>query len=194
MRPVMGVMIAGIGGASLGTELMKCLLMAGDYDLYGCDISPTAYGLYEAGFRKTFRIDRNAYLTSVTDACKAAGASWLIPGGEQPMVLLGEGRDDLLRHGIRLVANDSRVIRTFSDKAKTFSLLESKGFAVPQTTIVNERADLERMKMPCIVKPSTGSGGERHGLFCDEPRRGHDLCVLYTKIGFVAHRPGVHSR
>lgn len=155
----MSVMIAGIGGASLGTELMKCLTLAGDYDLFGCDISPTAYGLYETGFRQTFRIDRNDYLTSVIDVCKKAGASWIIPGGEQPMTLLAKAQDQLREAEIHLVANDVELIQTFSNKSKTFKLLESIGIAIPRTAVVEGRAGLEQMGLPSIIKPSTGSGG-----------------------------------
>lgn len=161
----MKVMIAGIGGASLGTELMKCLLLAGGYDLFGCDISSTAYGHYEAGFKQTFRIDRSDYLTSVIEACKKSDSSWLIPGGEQPMVLLGEGQERLDQRGIHLVANGAEVIRIFSNKSETFHKLESFGVSVPRTVMVEERADLERVGMPCIVKPSTGSGGSTMVFF-----------------------------
>ena len=165
MRALMKVMIAGIGGASLGTELMKCLALAGDYELFGCDISPTAYGLYETAFRQTFRIDRGNYLNAVVDACGRCGASWLIPGGEQPMVLLGEGKETLDRSGIRLAGNDAGVIRTFSNKSDTFRILESLGFAVPRTVRPEGGADWERVGMPCIVKPSTGSGGSAMVFF-----------------------------
>jgi carbamoyl-phosphate synthase large subunit len=161
----MKVMIAGIGGASLGTELMKCLALAGDYDLFGCDISPTAYGLYETEFKQTFRIDRNDYLTSVMDACKKSDSLWLIPGGEQPMVLLGEGQERLNRCGIHLVANDAEVIRTFSNKSRTFDVLKSLGVAVPHTISVEGPDDLGRVGMPCILKPSTGSGGSAMVFF-----------------------------
>ena len=37
------VMIAGVGGASLGTEILKSLKITNRYDIFGCDISPTAY-------------------------------------------------------------------------------------------------------------------------------------------------------
>jgi carbamoyl-phosphate synthase large subunit len=161
----MNVMIAGIGGASLGTELMKCLILAGEYDIFGCDISPTAYGLYETGFQKTFRIDRDHYVPSVIDACKEVGASWLVPGGEQPMVLLGAGWAQLNDAGIHLVANDAEVIRTFGDKSRTFQVLESLGIAVPRTVLVERAAELKQVGMPCIIKPSTGSGGSSMVFF-----------------------------
>ncbi len=165
MRALMRVMIAGIGGASLGTELMKCLKLAGGYELFGCDISPMAYGLYETAFRQTFRIEHGDYLNSLVDACRQCGATWLIPGGEQPMVLLAEGKEILDRAGIRQAANDAGVIRTFSNKSETFCILESLGFAVPRTVQPEGQADWEWLGMPCIVKPSTGSGGSAMVFF-----------------------------
>ena len=56
------VLIAGIGGASLGTEILKSLILAGDYNIYGCDISEYAYGHYQPGFVKTFLVDRENYI------------------------------------------------------------------------------------------------------------------------------------
>jgi carbamoyl-phosphate synthase large subunit len=41
------VLVAGIGGASLGTEILKALQLAGRYELFGCDISPMAFGHYD---------------------------------------------------------------------------------------------------------------------------------------------------
>jgi len=158
-------MIAGIGGASLGTELLKCLLLAGRYEVFGCDISPAAYGLYDPGFRGTFVVNRNDYVASVIRVCTESGAHWIVPGGEQPMVLLGAANDELAAAGITLVANDPNVIRIFSDKAATFEYLQSLGVAVPKTVEVHSDADLTRMTMPCIVKPATGSGGSSMVFF-----------------------------
>lgn len=159
------VMIAGVGGASLGTELLKCLVLAGGYEIFGCDISPTAYGLYEPAFKKTYRIDRESYIASVIAACTDAGANWLVPGGEQPMVLLCKEIKQLDASGIRLVANHPDVINTFSDKSETFRSLSNLGFAVPRTTEITSTADIERVGIPCIVKPATGSGGSAMVFF-----------------------------
>ncbi|MFH0730465.1 MAG: ATP-grasp domain-containing protein [Pseudomonadota bacterium] len=159
------VMIAGIGGASLGSELLKCLLLAGRYHVFGCDISPTAYGLYDSGFDRTFLVDRNGYVGSVIKACHDAGARWLIPGGEQPMVLLGEANDLLEKAGITLVANRPEIIRTFSDKIATFNCLRKIGISLPETVAVFSIADLNRIRMPCVVKPSTNSGGSAMVFF-----------------------------
>jgi carbamoyl-phosphate synthase large subunit len=161
----LNVMIAGIGGASLGTELLKSLLLANRYEIFGCDISSTAYGLYEQNFRRTFIVDPDDYINSVIEACHQAGANWLIPGGEKPMVLLGDAVNALDAANITLVANHPDVIRMFSDKSSTFERLTDLGFAVPRTTLVVSDDDLKQIGMPCIIKPATGSGGSAMVFF-----------------------------
>ena len=171
-RPI-HVMIAGVGGASLGTELMKCLTLAGGYRIFGCDISPTAFGLYDQRFEKTFRVDRENYIASVIAACRNVGANWLVPGGEQPMVLLAAAKSQLDAWGIGLIANDVDVIRVYSDKSETFRLLSTFGVSVPRTKDIHADVDIFSVGLPCIVKPATGSGGSAMVFFAvdvDEAR------------------------
>jgi len=161
----MKVMIAGIGGASLGTEIYKSLQLAGGYDVYGCDVSSSAYGLYEPGFAKTYRLSHESYVENVISACADAGAKWLIPGGEQPMLLLGASMDRLSLAGIELVANSSAVIALFSDKDATFKKLAENGVSIPRTIAVNQPSDIDFVGLPCIIKPATGSGGSAAVFF-----------------------------
>lgn len=159
------VMIAGIGGASLGTEIRKSLVLAGGYEIYGCDISRTAYGLYEPGFTKTWLVSRDDYVTSVLNACLESGAAFLIPGGEQPMTLLGAASEIFADAGIRLLANTPEVIALYSDKEKTFRRLAECRIPIPRTIVINGKSDLEYVGLPCIVKPATGSGGSAAVFF-----------------------------
>lgn len=159
------VMIAGVGGASLGTELLKALVLSGKYEVYGCDISRTAYGLYDTGFTQTFCVDRDNYVSSVIDACCSVGAKWLIPGGEQPMVLLGKSIDQLEKAGLHLVSNSASVIEAFSDKNETFKLLRKAGIPVPRTKAIDGPDDVQYVGLPCIIKPATGSGGSASVFF-----------------------------
>jgi len=55
------ILITVIARASLGTELLKALSLAGQYEIYGADISKTAYGLYDHGFAETFIADNNYF-------------------------------------------------------------------------------------------------------------------------------------
>src|SRR6266850_3457499 len=92
------VLVAGVGGASLGTEILKSLTLAGHYETFGCDISPYAYGLYESSLKKTFLIDRDNYAQSVLEVCRGCNAQVIIPGGERPLLLLGAAEDIFRRN------------------------------------------------------------------------------------------------
>lgn len=159
------VMIAGIGGASLGTEIGKCLRLAGKYEIYGCDISPTAYGLYDKGFTETFRINRDDYVAEVLKVCHQSGTNWLIPGGEQPNALLGAAAEQLAREGVRVVTNDAAIVGLFSDKQATFNKLAACGIPIPKTAELSNPDDVLSVGLPCIVKPATGSGGSASVFF-----------------------------
>ncbi len=159
------VMIAGVGGASLGTELYKSLRLAGGYEVYGCDLSSTAYGLYEPGFAGTYRVSHESYVTSVIDACVDADARLLVPGGEQPMTLLGNASDRLADAGIELLANTREVVTLCSDKDWTFKHLADNGITIPRTVGINQVEDIAFTGLPCIVKPATGSGGSASVFF-----------------------------
>ena len=162
------IMVAGIGGASLGSEILKSLDLAEKYRVFGCDISKTAYGLYEEGFEKTYLIDGQDYVKSVIAACRDAGATLLIPGGEAPMVLLSAQVQALNNAGIRLVCNNPNVIAICSDKAKNFKVLTSLGITIPRTTTIEGKDSIESVGLPCVVKPATGTGGSALVFFATD--------------------------
>ena len=137
-RPIK-VMIAGIGGASLGTEICKSFKLAGGYELYGCDISPTAYGIYETEFVKTYHINSEDYIKNVLDVCVDAGVQWVIPGGEQPMQLLGQETEMFAAANIQVVANSPDLISICSNKKLTFSKLAELGIDIPKTIQIQAR-------------------------------------------------------
>lgn len=163
--PGFPVLVAGIGGASLGTEICKALKLAGGYEIIGCDISPTAYGLYGDACDHACRIDRGNYVDSILETCARTGARHIIPGGEQPMVLLAQAQTRLQTEGITLVGNSARVISTFSDKANAFRLLSDCGIPIPRTVSVQSASDVGSVGLPCIVKPATGSGGSANVFY-----------------------------
>lgn len=153
------VLVAGVGGASLGTEILKSLAESNNYTLYACDISHYAYGLFEAWVEKGYVVKPNKYIENISEICEAHGISFVIPGGEQPMVLLNNSREQLSRKGIIIISNNQYTIDTFSDKHRTFELLDSLGITIPITVNPKTEKDFDEFPYPCIVKPSTGSGG-----------------------------------
>jgi carbamoyl-phosphate synthase large subunit len=153
------VLIAGIGGASLGTEILKCLMKAEKYTIFGCDISPYAYGHYQKGFAQTFLADRDRYVESVLEICVAHGIRAIVPGGEEPMVLLGPHTAKFQASGISIVGNSPEIIATCSDKQRLFECLKELKLPVPRTVAVRDVNALDDFPCPCVIKPATGTGG-----------------------------------
>ncbi|MEI6065988.1 MAG: ATP-grasp domain-containing protein [Methylococcaceae bacterium] len=185
-RHLIKVMIAGIGGASLGTEIFKSLRLADEYEVYGCDISPSAYGLYESGFVKTYLLTSDDYVANVLSACRDADVKYLIPGGEQPMTLLGAASNVFASANIQLLANSADVIAPYSDKDATFKLLHEKGISIPRTIAIKSKEDLDYVGLPCIVKPATGSGGSAAVFFAVSSDEAMVYAEFIQRTGSIA--------
>jgi carbamoyl-phosphate synthase large subunit len=176
----MKILIAGLAGASLGTELLKCLSVAGGYEIYGCDISGLAYGLHSAKLVKAEVVDINNYIDSVINICRENSIHHIVPGGEQPMVLLSAASAEISSNGITVVCNNPEVVSLFSDKAKTFEFLHLNGFSIPRTFKVepDNFQLLQTMQYPCIVKPSSGTGGSDSVFLATTVEE----CIMYCQL------------
>jgi carbamoyl-phosphate synthase large subunit len=152
-------MIAGIGGASLGTEILKCLAATDGYEVYGCDISVYAFGHYQQGFSATFVVERERYIESVLELCSTLGIQVLIPGGEEPLVILGPATPQFQDAGICIASNSPQVIATCSDKGRSFERMQELGIPIPYTVEIEDVSQFDAIGYPCVVKPATGTGG-----------------------------------
>jgi carbamoyl-phosphate synthase large subunit len=153
------VLIAGIGGASLGTEVLKSLILAGRYEIYGADISPLAFGHYQEGFKETFLIDRNDYVQHIKTVCVNNKIEVIVPGGEQPMTLLGPYKLEFESLGIKMAFNSAEVISLCSNKDRLFEYLQQGDTRLPKTIKACHVDDLGDFPCPCVIKPAAGSGG-----------------------------------
>lgn len=163
-------MIAGIAGASLGTEIAKSLRLAGGYRILGCDISPLAYGHFAEQFDQTFAADAGDYIESVARLCTENAVSVIVPGGERPAQILGQAAADLAARGIRVAQNDPAVVALASDKARCFERLHALGLPCPETLELKTPEDATHAPLPCIIKPSTDSGGSSFVFFARSSR------------------------
>lgn len=176
------ILIAGIGGASLGTEILKSLLLEKEYyHIIGCDISPLAYGHYQSGFENSYLSNLENYINSVIKICKDEMIDFIIPGGERPLALLSKEEESFSSLGVRIIANSRSVTELFSNKKETFSLLETLGFEVPVTLAPDNPQDIDVMTYPCVVKPATGTGGS-DSVFLAANRSEAEVYIQYLKI------------
>ncbi|HUO62625.1 MAG TPA: ATP-grasp domain-containing protein [Terriglobales bacterium] len=167
------VLVAGVGGASLGTELLKCLRDAGRYTVFGCDVSPYAYGHYQEGVAETFLIRKESYVESILELCRKRKIGVVVPGGEEPLRLLSESAHKLEESGVLVAANSQRVIGICSNKALLFEALSGLGVPAPRTTSIRQMSELERLESvpyPSVVKPATDTGGSRFVYLASDPR------------------------
>jgi carbamoyl-phosphate synthase large subunit len=179
MKTKLNVLIAGIGGASLGTEILKSLLLVKErYTIFGCDISPLAFGHYQPGFEQTFLADGQNYIESIVEICRRVHIDCIIPGGEEPLKLLSQSIEQLAKENIRLAANSPSVIEQCTDKSKTFEVLAHLGFQVPITLVIEHPDEFKEMTYPCIIKPAIGSGGSSF-VFLAQNREQALLYITY---------------
>ncbi|MGB5926274.1 MAG: ATP-grasp domain-containing protein [Dehalococcoidia bacterium] len=194
------VLIAGVGGASLGTEIFKSLRHSGNYDIFAADISPYAYGLYEEGFIKTCVVDRQRYIPSILDICRREKIDAIVPGGEEPLLLLSGEKDVFERDGIVLAINSKQVIDLCADKIKTFDYLRHQGIPAPSTKVVSNIEELGDLSYPCIVKPATGSGGSTFVCLAEDKEEANLYISYLNKRGikvvaqeYVPHCEGEYT-
>jgi carbamoyl-phosphate synthase large subunit len=154
------VLVAGMAGASLGTEVIKSLRLKQDkYRVFGCDISPCAYGHYIEGMEKTFQISRDNYVENIISICNKYNISVVVPGGDEPTVLLGHSRKELDEANILFAGNTASVVDLCSHKGKLFDYLSNYDIVIPQSWTIHTLDDIKKVSYPCIIKPATNSGG-----------------------------------
>lgn len=154
------VLVAGVGGVSLGTEVIKCLKLKKEfYNIFVCDISPLAYGLFEDGVEKAYLSNRNNYWESIKRICSEAKIRVIIPGGEQPMRLLNPYICELEKMGIIFASNCPKVVDICSNKSELFKYLGENDVLIPKTFSEFNEEVISKISFPCIVKPSEDSGG-----------------------------------
>jgi carbamoyl-phosphate synthase large subunit len=191
------VLIAGIGGASLGTEIAKSLRLAGGYHIIGCDPSPLAFGHYSDLCDKTVRVSLDRYIDHLIEISRDECVQAIVPGAEEPMRLITAAAGRFFQEGIQLAMNSQDVVTRLADKERCFRELQRLGIAIPHTVAASEPTMLDRVPFPCIIKPSVDSGGSSFVLFARN-REEANLYATYLKAAgkrpiaqeYIAHANG----
>ena len=194
------VVIAGIGGGSLGAEVAKALRLAGGYRIVGCDISPIAFGHYGGVCDVTHVLRRQNYLAHLLDVVATEGAEIIVPGAEEPMMLLASAPDRITASGVRVAMNPPDLVARMADKAASFDELRRLGFRIPRTVPIIDPHDIRDVPLPCIVKPSTGTGGSSFVSFARTQEDVTLFAALILRDGrraiaqeYVGHEAGEFS-
>lgn len=179
------MLIAGIAGASLGTEIGKALNHAGGYEVLGCDISPLAFGHYDARFNATFVVNRDAYSRNLLELCIRERVDCVIPGGDEPAILIGKDHELFTGAGIRLGQNNPQLTERLAHKGHCFEILARAGVRTPRTRTVEPGTDIGEFPMPCIVKPALASGGSVFVFFAKNREEAQLYCTYLHNNGLT---------
>lgn len=159
------ILIAGIGGGSLGIEIAKSLSLAGRHHVMGCDVSPLAFGHYSENCEKTFLVSADDYVDDLLRLCAEEGVEVIIPGANSPASLISAAQERFEAAGILVAANTPEVVALASDKARCFEKLAQLGVAIPSTSRISGDASFGEISYPCVIKPSSDSGGSAFVFF-----------------------------
>jgi carbamoyl-phosphate synthase large subunit len=171
------VLVAGAGGASLGTETLKALALSGKYQAVTADVSPLAYGLYQSDAAASHLLRVTHYIDDLIMVCRREGIRFILPSAEPTLKLISAAQVRLQSEGLYPVLNRAEVIRICSDKSATFDTLAGLGIPVPHTRVLKTEQDLEGFPMPCIIKPASDTGGST----MVSPATSHTEALMYAR-------------
>ncbi len=75
------------------------------------------------------------------------------------------------------------VINNFTDKHKSFELLNKLGVKIPITKYFDNLINLDDMIFPCIIKPSKESGGSVFVFLAENKQEAKTYCNFLIKNG-----------
>jgi len=159
------VLVTGVGGRSVGHQVLHGLLLLGaKYRVVACDASSYSYGLYQVPSRyKIPRADSSSYLGALRSLVAREKVDVIIPGTEAEVGILSEaqGQFDALR--CTVVVNPPQVVRICSNKGVLARWLEENGFDVPRSCSPGAWKELTKSGgFPIVAKPTSESGASRN--------------------------------
>lgn len=156
----MKVLVTG-AGALLGQGIIRSLLESTlRPTVVAVDPSPLAAGLYWTDRRALVPMAKDpAYVERIEALLDRERPDAVIPGTDAELPIFAQqGAAWEARHRTRVVVSSPRVVAIADDKYLTFQFLKERGFAVPDSCLPGEEAELvRRVGFPLVVKPRVGA-------------------------------------
>lgn len=149
------VLVTGVG-AIIGYGIIRALRsLPQSPRIIGMDIYPDAVGQYWCdAFVQAVPAAADNYLSFISETVTAEGIDLVIPGIEQDVTRLAQGREELSRCGARFALNRPELIELAGDKWATHQSLVAAGHPVIPTRIEGTFAELSAdFGTPFLLKP-----------------------------------------
>ncbi len=155
------VLVTGVGGGSLGRELMKAFKMSNHkYKIIATDMTDNSVGLHETSTRYVIPPASSAdYIDSILKICKKENVEAVAAGSEQEIEKVSKNINVFEEAGIKVLSNPWNVIERCMDKFTLTNFLSKKNILCPKSFLFQEENDIDKIESyPVIIKPRTGSG------------------------------------
>lgn len=176
------VLVTGVGGRSVGHQILHGLLIQGaKYTVVACDANPFSYGLYQV--KKRYRVphaESPDYLDALTALIAQENIDIVLPGTEPEVRRISAGIEQIKSVGCTAVVNPFHVVELCANKATLYAWLTQSGYDVPASAPASEwKALSEAFGFPLIAKPTLASGGSKNvALLSNEAEVMHYLANL----------------
>ncbi len=155
------VLVTGVGGGSLGREIMKAFKMSDHkYRIITTDMLDNSVGLHETSNSYVIPSASSAdYIDSLLKICKKENVHAIAAGSEQEIEKISKNISIFEETGIKVLSNPWKVIERCKDKFSLTNFLSKKNILCPKSFLYHEETDVDKVEsFPVIIKPRTGSG------------------------------------
>jgi len=188
------VLITGVGGGSIGSQVCKALhLGSHQYEVVVTNTTKSLIAIVKAKHYEVLPLAAsNTYINRLLILINRYKVQFLIPGSEPELVKISQCRDILSHTGVHILINANDIIATCVDKIKAINYLSAQGIRVPKTFEINSTAKLEKLNadFPYIVKPSQGGGGSAATFLAQDI---HELRFFVDYLLQYGYRPLVQE-
>lgn len=159
---MISVLVTGIGGGSVGEQLIKALRMSEyNYMIIGTDITPISKGFNEVDVAYVVsRATAENYIDELLRICNKHSIKALFPGSEAELKIISLNKDQFEKTGCIVFVNSEDVLNICLDKNKTVDFLKNNNFNYPRSFVIKAVEDIDAINIfPLVLKPSVGGGG-----------------------------------
>jgi len=164
MKNPPNILVTGVGGRSVGHQILQALLPLGDkYSITVTDANPFSFGLYEVANRYIVPLANDkTYISSIKKIIRQNKIDVILPGTEVEVRTLSAQEAEISNMGCSLIASQYGAVNLCSNKWDLYRWLKDHNFDTPTTVLAN---DWERLTyefgFPIVGKPAKNTGGSR---------------------------------
>jgi carbamoyl-phosphate synthase large subunit len=176
MRKKLTVLVTGVGGRSVGQQVLQALFLCeGKYRIVATDASRFSYGLYQVEHRYIVPpASSPGYMAALRRIVQRENVDVVLPGTQPEVQTLSDPKAAEAL-GCPVVVSPREVVELCANKQSLYRWLANNGFAVPRSASGTGWKDLAKeCGFPLVGKPAKDSGGSKGVAILKDEREVED--------------------